>query len=253
MNSQGANKTSDLFATTDNKVSYYDGSMNRLMKAAPALRITTTIAGGITLVLSLTGATIETGKQVSPDITPPVSIQSAEAPRHGQLIYKTVDAEGRVSFGDKPGANAVEFEALERPSYQQNNSTEELQTRLDQMAATTKRLQEDRKLRSKLRHDEAEARKSQYQAPVVVVENRVYRPRPYPYLYKPHPYRGEKNSVSQHSGSSLGLHLGGGSSKFHYGLTYGSHQRQREVRSIQTPYSREQGHIRSSGLIKRRQ
>lgn len=253
MNSQGANKTSGLFATADNEVSYYDGSMNRLMKVAPALRLTTTIAGGIILVLSLTGASIETGEQASPDITPPVSVQSAEAPRQGQLIYKTVDAEGRVSFGDQPGVNAVELETLERPSYQQNTSTEELQTRLDQMAATTKRLQEDRKLRSKLRQEEAEAKKSKYQAPVVVVENRVYRPRRYPYLYKPHHYKGEKNSVSQHSGSSLGLHLGGGSSKFHYGLSYGSHQRQREVKSVQTPYRREQGHIRSSGLIKRRQ
>ena len=253
MNSQGANKTSGLFATADDEVSYYDGSMKRLMKAAPALRLPTRVAGGITLVLLLTGASIETGGKVSPGISSPVSAQFAEALKQGKVIYKAVDAQGRVSFGDQPGANAVEFEALERPSYQQNNSTEELQTRLDQMAATTKRLQEDRKLRSKLRHDEAEARKSQYQAPVVVVENRVYRPRPYPYLYKPHPYRGEKNSVSQHSGSSLGLHLGGGSSKFHYGLTYGSHQRQREVRSIQTSYSREQGHIRSSGLIKRRQ
>lgn len=222
------------------------------MKVAPALRLTTTIAGGITLVLSLTGASIETGKKVSPDISSPVSAQSAEAPKQGQLIYKTVDAQGRVSFGDQPGANAVEFEAIERPSYQQNTSTEELQARLDQMSATTKRLQEDRKLRSKLRKDEAEAKKSQYQAPVVVVEKRVYRPRPYPYLYKPHHYRGEKKSVSRHSGSSLGLHLGGGSSSFHYGLSYGSRQRHTESRAIQTPYRREQGRIRSSGLIKRR-
>ena len=179
-------------------------------------------------------------------------IESERKLGQSKLIYKSFDAVGHVSFGDQPSTNAVEFEALERPSYQQNTSTEELQTRLDQMAATTKRLQEDRKLRSKLRHDEAEARKSPYQAPVVVVENRVYRPRTYPYLYKPHHYKSEKNSVSQHSGSSLGIHLGGGSSKFHYGLSYGSHQRQREVKSVQIPYSREQGHIRSSGLIKRR-
>ncbi len=175
------------------------------------------------------------------------------ASAENKLIYKSVDAQGRVSFGDQPGANAVELETIERPSYQQNTSTEELQTRLDQMAATTKRLQEDRKLRSKLRLDEADAKKSQYQAPVVVVENRVYRPRSYPYLYKPRHYRGGKNSVSLNPGSSLGLYLGGGSSKFHYGLSYGSYQRQGQSRMIQTPYRREQGHIRSSGLIKRRQ
>ena len=93
----------------------------------------------------------------------------------------------------------------------------------------------------------------QYQAPTVVVENRVYRPRPYPYLYKPHHYRGEKKRGSHDSGSSLGLHLGGGSSTFHYGLSYGSQQSHSEDSAIQTPYSREQGHTRSSGLIKRRQ
>ena len=223
------------------------------MKATPALGLTTRIVGGITLVLSLTGATIESGKKVSPDINFPVSAQFAESPKQGQLIYKTVNAEGRVSFGDQPGVDAVELETLERPSYQQNTSTEDLQTRLDQMAATTKRLQEDRKLRSKLRQEEAEAKKSQYQVPAVVVENRVYRPRPYPYLYKPHHYRREKKGVSRDSSSSLGLHLSGGSSGFHYGLSYGSHQRQREVKSVQTPYRREQGHIRSSGLIKRPQ
>ncbi len=176
-----------------------------------------------------------------------------EASIENKLIYKSVDAQGRVSFGDQPGANAVELETLERPSYQQNTSTEALQTRLDQMAATTQRLQEDRKLRSKLRHDEAESRKSQTQAPVVMVENRVYRSRHYPYLYRPRDFRGEKKRSSHDSGSSLGLHLGGGSSKFHYGLSYGARQRHSESSAIQTPYRREQGHIRSSGLIKRRQ
>ena len=182
------------------------------------------------------------------------SVKPVEASAANKLIYKSVDAQGRVSFGDQPGADAVELEIIERPSYQQNASTEELQTRLDQMAATTKRLQEDRKLRSKLRQDEAEAKRSQYQPPVVVVENRVYRsPHRYPYLYKPHLYNGEKNRVSDHSGSSLGLHLGGGSSKFHYGLSYGSHKQHTESQRIQTPYRREKGHIRSSGIIKRRQ
>lgn len=179
--------------------------------------------------------------------------KSVDIPTQNKLIYKSVDAQGRVSFGDQPGANAVELETLERPNYPQNASTEELQTRLDQMAATTKRLQEDRKLRAKLRHDEAEAKKSQYQAPVIVVEKRVYRHRRHPYLYKPHYYNGEHKTAAHYSGSSVGLHLGGDSSKFHYGLSYGNRQRHSESRAIQTPYRRESGHIRSSGLIKRRQ
>lgn len=176
-----------------------------------------------------------------------------ESPTAPKIIYKSVDAQGRVSFGDQPPANAIELETLQRPSYQQNASSEELQTRLDQMAATTKRLQEDRKLRSRLRHDEAEARKSQSQAPVVVVENRVYRSPRYPYLYKPGRYTDKKERGSHHSDSTLGLHLGGGNSGFHYGLSYGLRQEHSTRRHIQTPYRREQGHIRSSGLIKRRQ
>ena len=141
------------------------------MKATPALGLTTRIVGGITLVLSLTGATIESGKKVSPDINFPVSAQFAEAPKQGQLIYKTVNAEGRVSFGDQPGVDAVELETLERPSYQQNTTTGELQTRLDQVAATTKRCQEDRKLRSELSQQEAEANNSQHQVSTVGVAN----------------------------------------------------------------------------------
>lgn len=241
--------------------------MNRLIKAPQNLSLWINAVRRLSLLIVLVTPLFSsadvmagTGVLAGTDMLADTTADSAKpvaASAESKLIYKSVDALGRVSFGDQPGANAVELETLERPRYQQNTSTEELQTRLDQMAATTKRLQEDRKLRSKLRHDEAEARKSQSQVPIVVVENRVYRPRHYPYLYKPHHdregMRGEEKSVSQHSGSSLGLHLGGGSSKFHYGLSYGARQKHSESRTIQTPYRREQGHIRSSGLIKRRQ
>lgn len=166
------------------------------------------------------------------------------------LIYKTVDAQGRVSFGDQPGPDAVELETLERPRYEQNVSTQELQLRLEQMAATTKRLQEDRKLRSQLRQQEGEAKKTQYQAPTVVVEKRVYRSRSYPYLYNPHRRKGEK---IHRSSSSLGLHLGGSRSNFHYGFSFGSRQRHSKSRDLQTPYRHEQDNIRQPGLLKRPQ
>ena len=215
------------------------------------LRIDTAGRFSLLIAFALTAPLVATAEELA-DSTAESKSQIVP-PAENKVIYKSVDTQGRVSFGDHPGANAVALETLERPSYQQNTSSEELQTRLEQMVATTRRLQEDRKLRSKLRHDEAEARKSQDPAPVVVVENRVYRPRPYPYLYRPHHYLGEKQTVSHQSGSSLGLHLGGGSSKFHYGLSYGSHKKHTESQRIQTPYRREKGHIRSSGIIKRRQ
>ena len=224
-----------------------------IMTTSQSLRLTINTVGHFSLFIAFI---LMVPQLVCAEVVIKPSIESGksvEIPTQNKWIYKSVDSHGRVSFGDHPRANAVELETLERPNYQPNTSTQELQTRLDQMAATTKRLQEDRKLRSKLRLDEAEAKKSQYQAPVVVVENRVYRSRPYPYLYKPHHYRGEKKSVVQHSGASLGLHLGGGSSKFNYGLSYGSYQRHIDNSAIQTPYRREQGQIRSSGLIKRRQ
>ena len=212
-------------------------------KVNTARRFSLLIAFALTASLATAEEVANTTAKGESQIVPPIE---------NKLIYKTVDAQGRVSFGDHPGADAVALETLERPSYQQNTTTDELQTRLDQMAATTKRLQDDRKLRSKLRHDEAESRKNQAPAPVVVVENRVYRPRSYPYLYRPRHNLGEQQRDSHHSGSSLGLHLGGGSSKFHYGLSYGKQQSHREGSAIQTPYRSKQGHIRSSGLIKHR-
>ena len=215
-------------------------SMNRV-GCISLLLLLLPVAPLLSLAEQLDDTAVESEKLLSP-------------PVENKLIYKSIDAQGRVSFGDQPVANAVELEAVERPRYQENASSQELQTRLDQMAATTKRLQEDRKLRSKLRQDEAEAKRSQYQPSVVVVENRIYRPRRrYPYLYKPDLYSGKKHRVSHHSGPSVGLHLGGGSSKFRYGISYGSHQKHTENQGIQTPYRRESGHIRSSGIIKRRQ
>ena len=187
------------------------------------------------------------------------------------LIYKSVDGEGHVSFGDQPASNAVQLETLQRPSYQENTDPEALQTRINQMAATTQRLQEDRKRRTQLRRPDVVAQNSPVQAPVIVVENRVYRPPRYPYLlkprlykpyrykpyrykpspYKPYHYKGERTTVSRHAGSSLGLHLGGGRSRFHYGLAYGHQQGQQNVRRIETPYHSMNSNTRSSKLLKR--
>ncbi|OUS13900.1 hypothetical protein A9Q89_01520 [Gammaproteobacteria bacterium 53_120_T64] len=157
------------------------------------------------------------------------------------MIYKTVDAQGRISYGDQPGLNAVESQTLERPVYEQVSGLEDLQSRLDQMAATTKRLQDDRVLRAKLRQDKVAAREEQSQPAPVIVEQRVYRPqRRHPYLYKPHYYDGHRNSASHHSGSSLGLHLRGGSSRFRYGVTYGHQHDPRPDLETAKPHQREQ-------------
>ncbi|MBL4783314.1 MAG: DUF4124 domain-containing protein [Porticoccaceae bacterium] len=183
-----------------------------------------------------------------------VAAQSSPTPqavtaRPNSVIYKSVDAQGRISYGDQPGLNAVASQTLERPVYEQVSGLEELQSRLDQMAATTKRLQDDRVLRAKLRQNKVAASKEQSQPAPVIVEQRVYRPqRRHPYLYKPHYYDGHRTSASRHSSPSLGLHLRGGSSSFRYGLSYG-HQHGRRT-ELETPgaHHRERSIKRGSSL-----
>lgn len=176
-----------------------------------------------------------------------------------RLIYKSVDAEGRVSFGDRPRLNAIKLEAIEWPVYQQSEAAQDLQTRLDQMATTTKRLQEDRELRETQRKQKDDSRdkgSAGLYPPVVIEREVVYLPRgrrgpEYPYLYPPNHYAGQHEQSKYRSNSSLGLHIGGGDTKFHYGLSYGSQQRRDQDRAdIQTPYHGEQGHKRRNGLRK---
>lgn len=178
---------------------------------------------------------------------------SMERPSPGTTIYKSVDARGRVTYGDEPNPHALKEEQVNLPSYVQSISSAESRARLEAMAATTKRLQEDRRARQEERRKDtqrsAPAPVAHY--PPVVVQNRGYRPsrydrqtnaHPYPHAYPgaypgAHPpYRYPGNHDTHRKRSSIGVNISGGSSTFRYGVSLGNQQSHQRSRSIRTPY-----------------
>ena len=163
-------------------------------------------------------------------------------PLLGNTIYKSVDAKGRVTYSDVPNPAAVQQEQVSLPSYSIPTTTALSQARLNDMAATTKRLQDDRRTRENdRRRDEerqASARAAQY--PQVIVQNRVYRPPAYrghpgyPRVYPPYSY--PANHDSRHNRSSVGININGDSSRFRYGVSLGNQQSHQRSRSIRIPY-----------------
>ncbi len=61
-------------------------------------------------------------------------------------VFKSVDPDGRVTYGDQPTDQAIDFDVIEIKPTIANIDTG-LDKRLERMAATTKRLQADRKAR----------------------------------------------------------------------------------------------------------
>ena len=187
---------------------------------------------------------------------PSINHRSDKLPADSEtVIYKSVDTSGRVSYSDVPNPDALKEEQLSMPVYSQTPNLERSKLKLEQMAATTKRLQEDRRARESKRRRDSERNKPQAAPyPQVVIQNRSYRPSRfrYPMLYPPYPYR--QRYDTDHQGSEVDIRLSGGSSKFRYGLNYNSqqtsHQRryldqshypdqsryQNRNHSIQTPY-----------------
>ena len=170
---------------------------------------------------------------------------SIEHPSPGNTIYKSVDAKGRVTYGDEPNPHALKEEQVNLPSYVQSISSEESRARLEAMAATTKRLQEDRRARQEERRKDtqrsAPAPVAHY--PPVVVQNRGYRPsrydrrtdpHAYPHAYPLYRYPGKHDTHRKRS--SIGVNISGGSSKFRYGVSLGNQQSHQRSRSTQTPY-----------------
>jgi len=70
-------------------------------------------------------------------------------------IYKSTDANGRITYGDKPTPGAVVVEDMGVTAPDPAISEEEQQKRIDNIAETTNRLRDDRLLREKA---QAEAR-----------------------------------------------------------------------------------------------
>lgn len=64
-------------------------------------------------------------------------------------VYKSTDAKGRVTYGDKPSPGAVLVEDMGVTAPDPAISEEEQQKRIDKIAETTNRLRDDRLLREK--------------------------------------------------------------------------------------------------------
>jgi len=68
-------------------------------------------------------------------------------------VYKSTDAKGRVTYGDKPTPGAVMVEDMGITAPDPAISEEERQKRIDNIAETTNRLRDDRLLREKAQAD----------------------------------------------------------------------------------------------------
>ena len=119
-------------------------------------------------------------------------------------VYKSTDAEGQVTYGDKPAAGAVSVEDLGVTAPDPEISPAERQKRIDSIAETANRLRDDRLQREKA---QADARSPAPQAPPAIP---YYVPVPtgyapeflgYPgYSRYPHPHRGVPFNIDIHGG-----------------------------------------------------
>ena len=124
---------------------------------------------------------------------------------HGEtVVFKSIDSDGRVTYGDEPVEAAVEQEVLTFKLDKINS--DDAEKRLEQMIATTKRLQEDSKerrlARQQARQNHANTvayypnyptASSGYYYPYYNTRRRYprhkpWRPRPVHHPYRPVPY-----------------------------------------------------------------
>jgi len=109
----------------------------------------------------------------------------------GQTVYKSVDADGTVTYSDQPAAAEELLETLELKNPETTtDSAAESAARIEQMAKVTDRLKKDRQERDKARLAEQElALARQQSAPPLIYREEYYRTN-YPYrgrnLFRPH-------------------------------------------------------------------
>ena len=76
----------------------------------------------------------------------------------GQTVYKSVDINGNVVYSDAPLENAVLVETMTLPDTAGKDGVQdEADARIEQMANTTERLQQDREKRTQARREAEEA------------------------------------------------------------------------------------------------
>lgn len=141
------------------------------------------------------------------------------APAVADVIYKSVGADGHVAYGDTPLAGSAQVDVVNVERIATNraiaDSQKEGQQRIEQMAATTERLQKDRKDREAAAQKLAEARRidAEKRTAKAVAAEAAYYPDNY---LEPYPHRAGRRHKSSEKYPS-----GGGGSKYHVGLSHG--------------------------------
>lgn len=107
-----------------------------------------------------------------------------------QIVYKSVDINGNVVYSDAPLENAVLVETITLPNTAKKDGVQDdADARIEQMADTTERLQQDREKRTQARRKEEEAlMPEQLTTPPVIYREEHYYNNYYP-RYNRHPYR----------------------------------------------------------------
>lgn len=113
---------------------------------------------------------------------------------YAQTVYKSVDADGTITYSDQPAVPGELLETLElkNPEITADTAAESA-ARIEQMAKVTDRLKQDRQERDKARLAEQElALALQQLAPPLIYREEYYRTN-YPYrgrnLFRSHSYR----------------------------------------------------------------
>ncbi|MBK6961535.1 MAG: DUF4124 domain-containing protein [Gammaproteobacteria bacterium] len=129
-------------------------------------------------------------------------------------VYKSIDAKGQITYGDAPSPGAVAVEDLGVTAPDPVVSEEELQKRIDRVAATTDRLRDDR-----LQREKAQAAARPPAAPrLPAVSEPGYASEPVGYA--PFWYRGHNRYVHPHR-VPFAIDIHGHGDDFHYGGSAG--------------------------------
>lgn len=112
----------------------------------------------------------------------------------GATVYKSVGADGRVTYSDQPPKEAVSVEAMELAETPATDDAQQLAAkRIEEMVAATERLQRDRSAREQARNEARLRAERDIIVPYPVIEEHHYHryPRVLPrYSHFPNIHRG---------------------------------------------------------------
>lgn len=133
-------------------------------------------------------------------------------------VYKSTDARGQVTYGDKPAAGAVAVEDLGVTAPDPALSPEDQQKRLDSVVATTNRLRDDRVQREKA---EAAARQAAVPPTPAPAPMPYYVPVPQGYAPQFWGYPGYHRHIHGERDAPYSIDIHGGSRNLRYDASLG--------------------------------